>query len=76
MGQAEEGTVSNLSELFADRFVDDRVAVSMKICPDGGVAIEISFTFVRNQPRAFPRCDRDGVKRRIHPDGVGGEGMP
>ena len=54
MGKAEKRRVGNLFELFADRFVDDRVAVSMKIRPDGGVAIEISFAFGRNQPRAFP----------------------
>jgi len=67
VGQTEKGGVGNFSKLVTDGFVQFGMAMTVKVGPDGGVAVEVALAVGSDEPRAFAGNNRDGMEGGIHP---------
>ena len=56
--------------------IDDGIAMSMEVSPDGRVAVEVAFSVGSDKPGAFARSDSEWFEREIHPLRMRSKWMP
>jgi hypothetical protein len=76
VSETEKRRVGDLVELGSDCLIDDGIAMSMEVSPDGRVAVEVAFSVASDKPGAFARSDGEWFERRIHPLRMRSKWMP